>query len=93
MTNFTRISTTEAARLVAEENAQLVDIRDEQSFTAGHINSAQHIGNHNIQDFINNGDCERPLVVYCYHGNSSQSAAAYFAEQGFTQSLQYGWRF
>jgi len=26
-----------------------------------------------------------PLIVYCYHGNSSKSAAHYFCENGFTQ--------
>jgi thiosulfate sulfurtransferase len=26
------------------------------------------------------------LLVYCYHGNMSQSAAAYFGEQGFEEA-------
>jgi thiosulfate sulfurtransferase len=26
-----------------------------------------------------------PLIVSCYHGNSSQSAAAYLCSQGFTE--------
>ncbi|MFT4862153.1 MAG: thiosulfate sulfurtransferase, partial [Pseudohongiellaceae bacterium] len=38
------------------------------------------------QDFIAAADTAQPLVVCCYHGNSSQSAAAFFAEQGFVQS-------
>ena len=29
-------------------------------------------------------DLDAPLVVVCYHGNSSQSAAAYFIQQGFS---------
>jgi thiosulfate sulfurtransferase len=28
-------------------------------------------------------DLDAPLIVCCYHGNSSQGAANYFAEQGF----------
>ena len=28
-------------------------------------------------------DFETPVVVVCYHGNSSQGAAQYLAQQGF----------
>ena len=28
---------------------------------------------------------DAPLIVACYHGNSSQSAAAYLAHQGFSE--------
>ena len=30
-------------------------------------------------------DKNKPLVVYCYHGISSQGAAAYFSEKGFKE--------
>ena len=61
---FQRIAP-EQARQLRENGAQVVDIRDPQSFAVGHILDA-------------------PLVVVCYHGNSSQSAAAYFIQQGFS---------
>lgn len=69
--------------LDAEDRLQLVDIRDENSFAASHISSAKHLDNSGIQTFLDNADFDKPLVVYCYHGNMSQSAAAYFSEQGF----------
>ncbi|MDE0931482.1 MAG: rhodanese-like domain-containing protein, partial [Halioglobus sp.] len=28
-------------------------------------------------------DRDQPLLIYCYHGNSSQGAADYFFNQGF----------
>ena len=34
---------------------------------------------------ITKTDLDQPLVVVCYHGNSSQSAAAYLAGQGFSE--------
>ncbi|EGH30312.1 thiosulfate sulfurtransferase, partial [Pseudomonas syringae pv. japonica str. M301072] len=37
-----------------------------------------------ISDFIREADLDKPLVVVCYHGNSSQSAAAYLVGQGFS---------
>jgi thiosulfate sulfurtransferase len=37
-----------------------------------------------LHAFITQADLDVPLIVACYHGNSSQSAAAYLAEQGFS---------
>ncbi len=85
--NFKRISVAEAQELIqANPATQIIDIRDEESFERGHIDSAQHIHNSNVQEFLSGANTEQPLLVCCYHGNMSQSAAAYFAEQGFEQS-------
>ena len=85
--NFKRISVPEAQELLqTNPGTQIIDIRDEESFAAGHIESATHIHNNNVQEFISGADRNQPLLVCCYHGNSSQSAAAYFAEQGFDES-------
>ena len=72
---------------------QIVDIRDDQAYAAGHIETAIHLHNANLQEFIQNAEYDFPLMVYCYHGHMSQSAAAYLAEQGFTQtySLDVGY--
>lgn len=61
----------------------LVDIRDRQSFEEGHIEGAVHVDNSSLADFLRQADKKNPLVVYCYHGNSSQGAADYFNEAGF----------
>jgi len=37
----------------------------------------------NIDDFIAKTDKDTTVIVYCYHGNSSQNAAQFIAEQGF----------
>jgi len=37
----------------------------------------------NLQD----ADMDAPLIVCCYHGNSSQPASQYFVEQGFDHRL------
>ena len=82
---FQRISPEQAKDILASENAQLADIRDEQSFSQGHIQGATHVTNVNLQDFVESSDPDAPLVIYCYHGNSSQSAAQFFVEKDFTQ--------
>ena len=60
-----------------------VDIRDPGSYGAAHIPGALHLHDGNVQEFIQNTDKNADVVVYCYHGNSSLGAAAYFSENGF----------
>ena len=81
MTEFKRIPP-EQAQALREKGAVVVDIRDPQAYASGHINGAVRLDNQNIQDFIRGADLDAPLVVVCYHGNSSQSAAAYLVSQG-----------
>lgn len=81
---FQRI-TPHQARELLDQGAQLVDIRDAQSFGLGHIPGAQRLDNHSLPDLIARADFDQPLIVSCYHGISSQSAAAYLAHQGFSQ--------
>lgn len=84
MTDFKRISVEEANVLLADQpSASVVDIRDEMSFHESHIEGSTHLGNHNLQGFTAEADHNAPLLVYCYHGNSSQNAAHYLSNQGF----------
>lgn len=85
MTDTFRRIAPEQARELLEQGAQLVDIRDAQSFANGHIPGARHLDNHSLHDFIAQADFDQPLIVNCYHGISSQSAANYLAHQGFSQ--------
>ncbi|MBL6680096.1 MAG: thiosulfate sulfurtransferase GlpE [Candidatus Puniceispirillales bacterium] len=80
---FQRISVDEAKILIEKDNITLIDIRDFNSFSNGHIKNAIHIENLNIQHFINEKDKSDPVLIYCYHGNSSQPAANFFIQQGF----------
>ncbi|WP_313739747.1 thiosulfate sulfurtransferase GlpE [Pseudomonas sp.] len=83
MSEFKRIPP-EQAQALREQGAVVVDIRDPQAFAGGHIQGAQHLDNHSVADFIRQADLDAPTVVVCYHGNSSQSAAAYLIGQGFS---------
>lgn len=76
----------EQAKALLEAGATLADIRDHDSYTAGHIEGAIHLTNDNLNDFIRDSDLDKPLVVYCYHGHSSQQAAQFLAEQGFDEA-------
>ena len=84
MTDFKRIPP-EQAQALRDQGAVVVDIRDPQAYAAGHIKDATHLDNHSLHNFIAKADLDAPLIVACYHGNSSQSAAAYLAGQGFSE--------
>lgn len=83
MSEFKRIPP-EQAQALREQGAVVVDIRDPQTYANGHITGSRHLDNHSVADFIRNADLDAPTVVVCYHGNSSQSAAAYLVSQGFS---------
>ncbi|MDU1905384.1 MAG: thiosulfate sulfurtransferase GlpE [Dysgonomonas sp.] len=68
-----------------ETDGILIDIRDAESFVNGHIENAIHITQQNMGDFIVNTSKDVPILVMCYHGNSSQSVAYYLSMQGFTE--------
>jgi len=84
MSEYQRIAPAQAQAL-RTQGAVVVDIRDPQSFALGHIAGSLHLDNYSLADFIAKADLDRPLIVTCYHGNSSQSAAAYLVGQGFSE--------
>ncbi|MBV2130117.1 thiosulfate sulfurtransferase GlpE [Arsukibacterium indicum] len=85
MTDFHHISVADTATMLAEQDVIIADIRDEQSFANGHIAGAYHLNNGSLSQFMQQVEFDQPVIVVCYHGNSSQSAAQYLAQQGFEQ--------
>ncbi|KPD03808.1 thiosulfate sulfurtransferase GlpE [Moellerella wisconsensis] len=83
MDYFQTISPEQAQQFLSEGTALLVDIRDPQSFRAGHANGAFHLTNDSINAFTKDADYDKPVMVMCYHGISSQGAAQYLINLGF----------
>ncbi|MGR4069379.1 thiosulfate sulfurtransferase GlpE [Halomonas sp. LR3S48] len=69
----------------ADDPLTLVDIRDPMSFDAGRIPGSRHLDNDSASALLESAPREQPLVVVCYHGHSSQQAAAWLAGQGFAE--------
>jgi thiosulfate sulfurtransferase len=73
------------AKQKLDERASLfVDVRDPGSYRTAHIPGAVHLHDGNVQEFLQSMEKEQPVVVYCYHGNSSLGATAFLIENGFT---------
>ncbi|MCD8513825.1 MAG: thiosulfate sulfurtransferase GlpE [Nitrincola sp.] len=83
MSQFKHLNPNDAISLI-EAGANIVDIRDAQSYQQSHISSAYNLNNDNLHVFLQQADLNTPLIVCCYHGISSQSAADYLASQGFS---------
>jgi thiosulfate sulfurtransferase len=79
------ISPQQAMELMREESASVIDIRDAMSFSQGHIAGARHIEGSTVAELLEDADADEPLIVCCYHGISSRSAAEYFAAKGFSR--------
>lgn len=73
----------DAKKKLDEKNCLFVDIRDPGSYSQAHIPGALHLTDGNVQEFLQNTDKNREIVVYCYHGNSSMGATGFLMDNGF----------
>ena len=71
--------------MIEDGAVNVVYIRDTGSYASGHIPNAVSLNDQNVKEYIETTDKETPLVVYCYHGNSSRGAAEYLSQQGFKE--------
>ncbi len=83
--SWQRIDPARAAELIAAAAPVLADVRDKLSYLQAHLPGAIHLDNQSVREFADSADKSRPVVVYCYHGNSSQGAAAWLSGQGFLE--------
>ena len=84
MDQFECINVEEAHQKMHQGKAVLVDIRDPQSYAMGHTPGAFHLTNDTLGAFMRDNDFETPVMVMCYHGNSSKGAAQFLLGQGFS---------
>jgi thiosulfate sulfurtransferase len=87
----------EAKQKLDRKESVFVDIRDPGSYGQAHIPGAIHLNDGNVQEFVQNTDKEKEIVVYCYHGNNSLGATAFLIENGFKNVASMsggfeGWR-
>ena len=85
MDQFECINVEQAHQKLQQSSAVLVDIRDPQSYAVGHTPGAFHLTNDTLGAFMRDNDFETPVMVMCYHGNSSKGAAQYLLQQGYDE--------
>ncbi|MDR3059588.1 MAG: thiosulfate sulfurtransferase GlpE [Prevotella sp.] len=82
--SFKRINHNQAEDLLNNSNAILVDIRDEESYNTSHDERAINLLHWTFPQFLFETNKELPILVLCYHGNSSQMVAEFLFQQGFS---------
>ena len=80
------ISIEETKALIQAGDSTILDIRDAESFSRSNIENSINASNDNVEQIAANSDKSMPLIIYCYHGNSSKGAAEYFYNMGFKES-------
>jgi rhodanese-related sulfurtransferase len=73
----------EEARKMVEEGAQLIDVRADHEWNAGHIAGARHLPLPELPQRTGEIDQDKPVVVYCRGGNRSSMATAALTDAGF----------
>jgi thiosulfate sulfurtransferase len=87
MSNLQRINIAQAHTLISEQTPIIVDVRDANAFQAAALDGAVNLNNDTVKAFLENTARDQPILVYCYHGNSSLNAAQFLADQGFEQVM------
>lgn len=83
---FKQLQHDEAENLMAQcDDLIIADVRDKDSYEKAHIANAIHLSMATLQEFCEQADKSQPIIVYCYHGVSSQSVAQHLIDHGFTQ--------
>lgn len=86
MADETREVSSDEVRKLVEEGAQLVDVRADHEWEAGHVAGAVHLPLDELAGRAGELDRERPVVVYCRGGSRCQMAAEALASAGFDAS-------
>ena len=87
------ISAAEAAQVLGEKAARLVDVREAWEFATAHIEGSLHLPMGEVATRAQKElDVEERLVVVCHHGVRSMNVTAWLRRQGFekAQSLRGG---
>lgn len=82
---FKEITCEQAEEKLKHKTVVLIDVRDEMAYKSGHIPGATHVARNNIDVFVQETNKQNPVLVYCYHGNSSRVVAEFLSGQGFSE--------
>ncbi|MCB1825007.1 MAG: rhodanese-like domain-containing protein [Candidatus Competibacteraceae bacterium] len=84
MRGVSSLSAAEALRLINDQEALILDVRDGGEYKEGHIPQARHIPLGALRDRL--GELtkakDKPIVVYCRNGATSQAACAQIKKSG-----------
>lgn len=79
------ITTDEFDRKLSEENVQLLDVRTQQEFSDGHLETALNydVNSNDFEKDLDKLDKSKPVLVYCLSAGRSAQAATIMEKRGF----------
>jgi len=80
--------------LLRDDRTYILDHRDPRSYAEDHLPGALAVSDANVSKLIKSKEYDRPVLVYCYHGNSSQDLCKFLMQFGFQNvyNLEGGWQ-
>lgn len=82
----------QALQLINQEDALILDLRDNGEFRSGHIPNARNIAANELASRLGEVDKfkDKPVLVYCRAGVSSSGSCALLKKSGFTRIHNLG---
>ncbi len=82
-----KVGTHEATRLINQENALVLDIREKADFKAGHLVDALNIPAAQVVNRLSELEKNKtsPVIVVCKTGQTASSAAKTLKDNGFAE--------
>jgi rhodanese-related sulfurtransferase len=92
--NYHDLHPASVADLRAEPRLLILDFRDQASYALGHLDDAEAVTDARLRELMKSRQRERPVLVYCYHGNTSRDLCQFIAGFGYTRvyNLVGGWQ-
>lgn len=85
MSTYVDVSPEEAQNLVRRGDCLVLDARDPHSYKEGHIDGAVLVHEGLTRALLRQRKTPRPVLVYCYLGNSSRDIAQLLSNAGYPE--------
>lgn len=80
----------EALAEFIKNDAQLIDVRSEDEFAAGHAKDSKNIPMQKIPNRLDDLDKNQPIIVFCRTGSRSDMTKEFLLTHGFDEVLNGG---
>jgi ankyrin repeat protein len=92
--NYQDIEPAKIGALRGEADLLILDTRDAASYARDHLENALPVSDAALRELMKSRQRERPILVYCYHGNSSRNLCQFIAGFGYSRvyNLVGGWK-
>src|SRR4051794_40839365 len=77
------VTTEQAAKALEDGSAQVIDVREQHEWDAGHIDGVRHVPMGRLQAEADGIDRDQPVIFSCKSGGRSTMAAQAFRAAGY----------